>query len=214
MRNVILSFILILVPYGLLASDLGLGFIEVDKDSPLELFRQKNDKQRERYLQLPQKPVMDLFSALDYERDYKWFKPQAISVTLQKCLIKVTQVEDDWIQVETNLETKEKMWIDGHRHINIYSWEEILKKYCMVRANESENIKSEPTINSTTIQMTTLNDYFNVVEVTGDWIKIVTNRVWEHLAPNGRLENGWIKWKSDDQIKVKLYFDIDTGGNR
>lgn len=214
MRSVILSFVMILLPLGVLASDIGLGFIEVDNESPIELFREKSDKQRERYLQLPEKPVIDLFAALDYERNYKWFKPQAISITLQKCLIRVTQIEGDWIQVETNFETKEKMWIYGRQKLNIYSWENILKKYCMVRTNQPENIKSEPASNSETIQVATLSDYFNVVEVKGDWIKIVTNRVWEHLAPHGRIENGWIRWKNDQEVEIKLYFDIDTGGNR
>jgi hypothetical protein len=214
MRLGICMYLFCCFSHGLAATDLGEGFIIIDQDLQLELFRQKSDKYPERNLNLPKNPVMNLFTALDYEKKYSWFKPQGMSITFQKCIIKVINIENDWVEVETNCETNERMWTRNNGDLSIHSWVVILKKYCMLRSLTSMTIRLEPTEESPTTHTSTLNDFFNVVDVKGEWIRIVTNRVWEHLAPNGRIEDRWMKWKENETLLVKLYFDIDTGGNR
>lgn len=196
--------------------DLGIGFVEINNSSSLELFREKTDTHPERELRLPETPLLMLFyesSRDQYLLEYDWLTPEAMSISEQRCLFRVIKAAGGKLQVETNRETKDRMWLKRSNFV-IQPWEEVLKKYCMLRSLVPQEIKSAPNDNAETIQVSTHNDFFNAEDVQGDWVRITTNRIWEHLAPNGRINDGWMKWKEQGELKVKLYTDIDTGGVR
>ncbi len=202
------TIITILIVFGLLIdtkSELGLGVIQVDiyKTTEIKVYRNKGDKSPEKIIRLVNKDGEINIEEHNYSN---WLKPEAIWLDYSQFLFRYTAVEDKWIQIIVNTDTKDKKWIQKSQTLTIQTWENFLiNETTAIDPLGSTDIKTEPNTNSTTLRKSTDKDCFEAIEIKGDWIKIKTNETLdcnEHPQP---MKSGWIKWKENNQLSIKYF---------
>ncbi|WP_026998138.1 hypothetical protein [Flectobacillus major] len=80
----------------------------------------------------------------------------------------------------------------------------ILKYYCS--ASKQNPLKISPNEKSKSISVNFEDVGFICLEIKGDWVKVKCNKECES-CPNGKNIEGWIRWRRNDKIILKQYYN-------
>lgn len=83
-------------------------------------------------------------------------------------------------------------------------WEEHIAR-AFIATNELNPLRETPAEKGKIIPIDYKNSNFIVIEVENDWIKVECDLDCEG-CPDGNLVSGWIRWRKDNEILVKLYY--------
>ncbi|MDR0970990.1 MAG: hypothetical protein LBM25_01220 [Bacteroidales bacterium] len=96
-------------------------------------------------------------------------------------------------------------YIEPNQYITFQSWEEHIKNV-FVSTNKKNPLRNSPYEESKIIENL---DYdrtnFIVLDVCENWIRVQCDIDCEG-CPDNKIVNGWIKWKDNDNLLVKLYY--------
>lgn len=93
--------------------------------------------------------------------------------------------------------------LKSNKELNFLSWENFIEKIYLGLTSESplHVIKDD----TSKIIEGYKELYYEVIERDGDWLKV---RCWEDCegCPQGRIIEGWVRWRNKEQLLVDLYY--------
>lgn len=116
-----------------------------------------------------------------------------------------------WLEVVTNHQTKETMWIQDTRLIQYTPWNRVPKKitagHPCVRLTSEDVIYNGPNDNSKVVRNPKGYRSFEIIKVKKNWLKLSNdNAEYFHVNDNDHPITGWIEYK--DTQKLLVDFEI------
>jgi hypothetical protein len=143
----------------------------------------------------------------DIKKLYKWnseFIPYAFHIDYSLLMFICTGIEGDKYKVIVNKETGLEKYIKKESFWILRNWQDhLIHSVASISFDKKTNpVRVKPIENSTIIKLDgEIDPVIDPVEIKGDWLKI---KYWE----NGNEKNGWIKWKTGNQIIVTPFYII------
>lgn len=113
------------------------------------------------------------------------------------------KLSNEKYQVIVNGSEKYISYMDG---ITLYEDWEIHMKTSFIVTDNTNPLRETPNENSNQLNecnYATLS--FEVIEISNDWAKVVCNMDCEGCPKSGKI-TGWLRWKKDKKLLVKLYY--------
>ncbi|MCB0495062.1 MAG: hypothetical protein KDC79_02910 [Cyclobacteriaceae bacterium] len=189
--------------------ELGIGFVKInfEENSVLKFYQIPNSNKPIKTIEFFNDKKINSISIRNLEEQNKWFSPASIWLDYYDLRLRAIEKKNDWIRVVVNEKDWTTYWVKEDQLAKFLPWEDFLKSVFNVERMDpkSQPIKSEPTINSETINYDGV-DCFNVRKVQGDWIEIYSQSWCEDFDDwKTKLNDGWVQWKSGNKLLIKIY---------
>ena len=133
-----------------------------------------------------------------------WFIPEQISLEYELFIIRVDTAIGKWYRVVTNTENGATFWTKVEPVKKFVRWSTFLLKEttAIEKGFANLDIKIQPFKTAKTIRKIEKKDCFEVLEITGDWMKIRTNTKLDCNLSNKPIKFGWIKWRDKNRLTI------------
>lgn len=150
---------------------------------------------------------IDGWTIENMETENKWLRPEVFGLdddqfAFFRCKSKIA----DWFELIVNKENGTTLWVKQSQWLKFLTWEEYLKGMFVISRmkNQKQQIRKLPDDTSEEVKYEG-GDCFNVKDLKGDWIEILTADDCDIKFIKTKLESGWIKWREGDKLLIDYY---------
>ena len=180
----------------------------------LKFYKSPNEKSFDKELTFYYTPDKPIAIKRLIQKDYSsWLKPAQLKFDTVKGYFNIYFVcktkKDNWYEVVINHESGETRWINNKRFIKLFTWNKINSSDLSVCVNPKNHIYLKPD-SSLTPTIFNKNDFFEVVETKGNWMKIKAQKGDPCGNSTENTYFAWFNYKSKDHLffNFRIYGDF------
>jgi hypothetical protein len=191
-------------------ADLGLGLISINFDdkTTLYFYSTPHDKKPNRTISFFNDKTINSYNILDLDKHQEWLKPEILWLDYDQFVFRCLTVQDSWLKIIVNNETKETLWLKKSDLTIFRDWETFLKEMFGVARlpDQRQKIRTLPNDNSEEINYEG-QDCFQVKSMKGDWIEIFSADYCDESFTDSKtkIKSGWIKWRQGNQLLIEYF---------
>jgi len=195
-----LCLILAFIP-AYICAQIGEGIVNINfnEHTKLEFYSNSQEKTPVETVEFHIRPESGEIGIKDYGKHEEWLHPEALWLEYEFFFFRCSKKDGDYYEVIVNQETSKKLWLKKSEKVVFKNWGEFLKSVLSIERIGQQAIKSAPDDNSKAVEYQG-EDFFNVTEMKGNWVKIVEAEVEEEIL---KPVSGWIKWTDGKKLLVK-----------
>ena len=189
---------------------LGIGLVSINFDDKtiLHFYATPTDKEPKRTIVFFDDQSINSWNIRDLDQQKEWLKPEILWLDYSKFVFRCVKIDDNWLKIIVNNETKETLWLEKSDLTTFIDWENYLKNMFGVARlfDQKQKIRSLPTDDSEEI-IYQGNDCFQVKAMKGDWIEIFTAEYCDESYTDSKtkIKSGWIKWRQGNKILIEYF---------